>query len=237
MMKARHRRLSTYLYLQDLLSGAAVLEVGPPTSEDREALLKLGAKTAEVREPAELPSLGDATFDVVVALDAEPASVVQLPVGELDAAAPDAPARVAELEAECAKLREKEKDSRAEAWKALKSRSEAEAAAAEVREDTVRKLKDARKLASVELMRAMEEATKKNVSLKEEAVRTERARKEFKAEVARLQEELESIKAPPTPLGVARAKEEGDAAVLAVRAQAERSMHDETVARAAAEEA
>jgi hypothetical protein len=350
MLKARHRRLSTYLYLQDLLQGAAVLEVmGAPGAGDAEALSKAGARTAEVRES--LDGVAEAAFDVVIALDAQPATlqalvaqagralkpagtlvvggpngdrpgadggfsfydlsdacqarfeevkmlgqapffaaslveygvpepepvldgrlvekgekverylavagpkkgrtrgygVVQLPFGELESApatvapapaavpavaAPDA--RVAELEAECNKLREKEKDARAEAWKALKARSEAEAAAAEVREDTVRKLKDARKLASVELMRAMEEATKKNVSLKEELVRTERERKEFKAEVARLVAELEAIKAP---IEVARAKEEGDAAVLAVRAQAERSVHDEEAARAAADEA
>src|SRR5581483_8323429 len=70
------------------------------------------------------------------------------------AAAPpvSADARVAELEAENARLKTREEDARADAWKAMKARSEAEAAAAEVREDTVRKLKDARKLASVELM-------------------------------------------------------------------------------------
>ena len=55
----------------------------------------------------------------------------------------------------------------------MKARSEAEQAAAEVREDTVRKLRDARKLASVELTRAMEDATKKAVQLREELARTE----------------------------------------------------------------
>jgi hypothetical protein len=349
MLDPRHRRLSTYLYLQDLLHGAAVLEVG---AGDREGLTKAGAKSVELREPGALEPLMSGIFDLVIALDVSPASlseivkqatrllkpegslvvgglngdrpgveggfsfydlsdacqakfaevkmvgqapffaatlveygvadpepvldgrlvekgekverylaiagpkragargygVVQLPSSELAAApteavaaptgsapsVPDVSVRLAELEAECNKLREKEKDARAEAWKALKARSEAEAAAAEVREDTVRKLKDARKLASVELMRAMEEATKKNVSLKEELVRTERERKEFKAEVARLTAELEAIKAP---IEVARAKEEGDAAVLAVRAQAEQNMHDEEIARAAAEAA
>ncbi len=135
--------------------------------------------------------------------------VVQLPFGEQAAAPqidPELPAKLVALEAECSKLREKEKDARTDAWKAAKARSEAEAAAAEVREDTVRKLKDARKLASVELMRAMEEATKKAVTLKEELGRSERERKDLKIElettrgdVARLQSELETARALPPP--------------------------------------
>jgi chromosome segregation ATPase len=54
----------------------------------------------------------------------------------------------------------------------------------------VRKLKDARKIANLELMRAMEEATKKAVSLKEELTRTERERKEG---VAALKEAREAL--------------------------------------------
>ena len=96
--------------------------------------------------------------------------------------------------AEIEKLKQKEADARAEAWKALKQRADAEAAAAEVREDTVRKLKDARKLASVELTRATEEAMKKAVTLKEELARTERERKELIAEVKRLNGELETAR-------------------------------------------
>jgi hypothetical protein len=168
-------------------------------------------------------------------------------VGDAQAAA-----RIAELEAELEKQKEKEKDARADAWKALKARSEAEAAAADVREDTVRKLKDARKLASVELMRAMEEATKKNVTLKEELVRAERERKELLVEVKSLRAELEALKPAHEALRgeaetlraehartveLARAREEGDAAARAARAQAERSVHDEEAARAAAEAA
>src|SRR5262249_28819758 len=98
--------------------------------------------------------------------------------------------QVTELEARCAKLQTKADDSEREAWAHLKARSEAEAAAAEVREDTVRKLKDARKIANVELMRAMEEATRKAVTLKEELVRTERERKEALAQLASVNEEL-----------------------------------------------
>jgi hypothetical protein len=100
--------------------------------------------------------------------------------------------RVQKLEAENAKLKAKEEDARAESWKHLKARSDAEAQAAEVREDTVRKLKDARKLASVELTRAMEEATRKAVGLKDELERTLRERKEHLAEIERLKRELES---------------------------------------------
>src|SRR6185503_14413748 len=101
-------------------------------------------------------------------------------------------ARIAELEAENARLRQKEEEARTDSWRHLKARSEAEAQAAEVREDTVRKLKDARKLANVELTRAMEEATKKAVGLRDELARTERERKQLLGEVARLREELET---------------------------------------------
>src|SRR5579859_4372303 len=73
MLKARHRRLSTYLYLQDLLQGATVLEVG---AGDAEGLTKAGAKTAEVREAFD--GATEATFDVVIALDAEPATLQAL---------------------------------------------------------------------------------------------------------------------------------------------------------------
>src|SRR4051812_41972620 len=79
------------------------------------------------------------------------------------AAAVAPPADVAALQAEIEKWKQKESDARAEAWKAHKQRADAESAAADVREDTVRKLNDARKLASVELTRATEEAMKKAV--------------------------------------------------------------------------
>ena len=107
-----------------------------------------------------------------------------------DAQAEELRRQVAELEARCARLQAKANDSERESWQHLKARSEAEAAAAEVREDTVRKLKDARKIANVELMRAMEEATRKAVMLKEELVRTERERKEAVASAAAANEEL-----------------------------------------------
>jgi len=106
-------------------------------------------------------------------------------------------ADVAALQAEVEKLKQKEADARAEAWKAHKQRADAEAAAADVREDTVRKLKDARKLASVELTRATEEAMKKAVTLKEELTRAERERKELLAEVKRLNAELETTRNQP----------------------------------------
>jgi chromosome segregation ATPase len=131
-----------------------------------------------------------------------------LPASASVAMAPSAD--VAALQAELEKMKQKEADSRAEAWKALKQRADAEAAAAEVREDTVRKLKDARKLASVELTRATEEAMKKAVTLKEELTRTERERKELVAEVKRLGAELQSAQSavesaksapPPAPSG------------------------------------
>lgn len=86
--------------------------------------------------------------------------------------------RVAELSAENDRLKDKATEAERETWKHMKARSEAEQTAAEVREDTVRKLRDARKLASVELTRAMEDATKKAVQLREELARTEAERKE-----------------------------------------------------------
>ncbi len=152
-------------------------------------------------------------------------------------------ARATQLEAENAKLKQKEEDARADSWKHLKGRSEAEAQAAEVREDTVRKLKDARKLASVELMRAMEEATKKAVGLREELTRSERERKELLAELNQLRtgnghaRDREVTGAASDVLQAARAREESDAAVLAVRAAAQRTVHEESVGRAAAETA
>jgi chromosome segregation ATPase len=112
---------------------------------------------------------------------------------------PDLDAMRAEIE----KWKQKEADSRAEAWKAHKQRADAEAQAAEVREDTVKKLKDARKLASVELTRATEEAMKKAVTLKEELARTERERKELIAEVKRLGGELDTVRSMATAVSAA----------------------------------
>ncbi len=97
--------------------------------------------------------------------------------------------QVAELSAKVTKLETKAADAQREAWASLKARSEAEAQAAEVREDTVRKLKDARKVANIELMRAMEEATRKAVSLKEELTRTEAERREALAALKGMREE------------------------------------------------
>ena len=112
--------------------------------------------------------------------------------------------KLAEVLAEGERLKDKLSEAERETWKHMKARSEAEAAAAEVREDTVRKLRDARKLASVELTRAMEDATKKAVQLREDLARTDAERKELLAQlkevrvsrdgaldqVARLQREL-----------------------------------------------
>lgn len=180
-------------------------------------------------------------------------------------------ARLGELEAENARLKEKASDAERDSWKHMKARSDAEAAAAEARDDAARKLRDARKLASVELTRAMEEATKKAVSLREELTRTERERKDALAqvkdlraardaaqrEVDGLRQELEALRwssALQAPGGaveaadgaqaqvqvhkeITRAREESAAAVLAVRADAERALAEERGARQGAEEA
>ena len=94
-------------------------------------------------------------------------------VASSPAVAPAAPGNVDEL----ATLKTKLAAAETESWKQLKARSDAEAATAEMRDDMVRKLKDARKLATVELTRAMEEATKKAVSLRDELSRSEAERK------------------------------------------------------------
>ncbi len=91
--------------------------------------------------------------------------------------------RLSDLQTDNERLKDKVSEAERETWKHMKARSEAEQAAAEVREDTVRKLRDARKLASVELTRAMEDATKKAVQLREELARTETERKEALAQI------------------------------------------------------
>lgn len=96
--------------------------------------------------------------------------------------------RIAELTSENERLKDKITEAERETWKHMKARSEAEQAAAEVREDTVRKLRDARKLASVELTRAMEDATKKAVQLREELARTEVERKDAVAQIKELRQ-------------------------------------------------
>ncbi len=107
-----------------------------------------------------------------------------------NAVAPSAPAKASvvlagsDLEALKTKLADVEADN----WKQVRARGEAEAAAAEVRADSVRKLQDARKIAQLELMRAMEEASKKLVSARDDLARSETQRKALKAEVASLRE-------------------------------------------------
>ena len=171
-------------------------------------------------------------------------------------------AQIAELAADNERLKDKFNQAERETWKYMKARSEAEQAAAEVREDTVRKLRDARKLASVELTRAMEEATKKAVQLREELTRTEAERKEALGQikelraardaaaqqVSQLKVELDALRwASPLPEGgqapselllhdeVTRIKEEGAAALRSARSEAERALGEERSARQAAQ--
>lgn len=159
-------------------------------------------------------------------------------------------ARITELESENARLKDKVTDAERETWKHMKARSEAEAAAAEVREDTVRKLRDARKLASVEMTRAMEEATRKAVQLREELHRTEAERKEallqlkdLRAErdaagqqAAQLRAELDALRWTTT----SSSAEGGTAGVVVapdVAHAAERALAEERSARRAAQQA
>ena len=104
--------------------------------------------------------------------------------------------QVAEAAAALAKQKTRADDLQREAWAHMKARSETEASAAELREDTVRKLKDARKIANLELMRAMEEATKKAVKLKEELTRCERERNEAQAALKKVVAERAAERPP-----------------------------------------
>jgi hypothetical protein len=165
-------------------------------------LAELRAQTAEIKERETRKLLALAEGQIVALRAGKP-----IPVAAHAPAAAEPSAELTALRAEVEKLKQKEADARAESWKALKQRADAEAQAAEVREDTVRKLKDARKLASLDLTRATEEAMKKAVTLKEDLARTERERKELVAEVKRLTAELETARAqasqpealPPPP--------------------------------------
>jgi chromosome segregation ATPase/SAM-dependent methyltransferase len=171
--------------------------------------------------------------------------------------------QLAELRTENERLKDQVNQAERETWKYMKARSEAEQAAAEVREDTVRKLRDARKLASVELTRAMEEATKKAVQLREELSRTEAERKDALGQIkelraardsateqaSQLKAELDAVRwATPAPGSghaaseqlkdeVTRVKEEGAAALRTARSEAERVLHEERAARQAAQAA
>lgn len=170
---------------------------------------------------------------------------------------PGVQARNAELEAEVLRLKEKVSEAEREAWKQIKARSEAETAAAEVREDTVRKLRDARKLASVEMTRAMEEATKKAVALKEELGRTDAERrdalvqtKQLAAERDAALEQVQHVRAEMEALRwasadgqigsvaeseMARLHREAQAAVLSLRAENARLIEAERLAQRQAE--
>jgi chromosome segregation ATPase len=174
-------------------------------------LAEARADKAEAKERDARKQLAVAEGQIVALRSGAP-----IPVAAAAAGAADND-ELGKLRAEVEKLRQKEADARAEAWKALKQRADAEAAASEVREDTVRKLKDARKLASVELTRATEEAMKKAVTLKEELARTERERKELIAEVKRLTAELEAAKAAPRETGETEAMRARDTESLRTR--------------------
>lgn len=218
---------------------------------------------AELAERDERLSLAQKRLEAVMVAPRSMADGVPLAVGDI----PTAPvvissggpsrseevaalrARTVELEAEVSRLKDKVSDAEREAWKQIKARSEAESAAAEVREDTVRKLRDARKLATVEMTRAMEEATKKAVQLREELGRTEVERKEavvqlkeLKSErdvaqeqLGHLRAELEALRWASTDgvsgssmeAEVARIQKESLAALQSLRAENERLAESE----------
>jgi hypothetical protein len=251
------RRVATELQERD----AYIAELSADAQEgaavrEQLRLAEQRALGAELRERQAKLALAQAEGRLVKAekmllTQPRPAAQVVVPVAAPPPPPPIAPLpitpageggdRVAALEAENALLRKREEEARAESWKHLKSRSDVEAQLAELRDDTVRKLKDARKLASVELTRAMESATHKAVSLREDLSRSDKERKELSARIAELEAQLGGAAPPPSESGVprrdlARAREEGDAAVLAAQALAARSLQDEIAARRAAED-
>jgi hypothetical protein len=75
-LDARLRRLSTYLYVQELLKGR-VVELGATDGRTQELLGRLlgGRGTVEQRPEATRSGLGDAMADVVLALDLDPAAI------------------------------------------------------------------------------------------------------------------------------------------------------------------
>lgn len=209
---------------------------------------------AEVERKAQLPKEPSQRLTVPAVPDAVPMAVGDIPTSPIGLAAAASELsspqmvsqlrqRIAELETENERLKDKITDAERETWRHMKARSEAEQNAAEVREDTVRKLRDARKLASVELTRAMEDATKKAVMLREELARTEAERKEAVTQIkelrsardaaveqaAVLRQELQQLRwsanladgesATPRPLAeeVARIREEGERALAEER--------------------
>ncbi|HEX2571449.1 MAG TPA: methyltransferase domain-containing protein [Polyangia bacterium] len=204
-------------YIAELEQGGRTIE--PLRAQLREA----SARTAEAeskeraarRRAAELEGMIMRLERERTASAASAAPAPAAPVAPAASAAPSASVsgleqQVAELRTQLEKQKTRADELQREAWAHLKARSEAEASAAEVREDTVRKLKDARKVANLELMRAMEEATKKAVALKEELVRCERERKEALAALKQAREqgpsddlhhELERLRAENTAVG------------------------------------
>src|SRR5262245_40029744 len=75
-LDSRLRRLTTYLYVQDLLAGAHVLEVGSEGAGD--FLRGRGARSVGRAQAADLGSLPAAEFDLAFALDADPATLSAL---------------------------------------------------------------------------------------------------------------------------------------------------------------
>lgn len=114
-----------------------------------------------------------------------------------------------------AKLEQRLADAESENWKQMKGRAEAEAAAVALREENLRKLTDARKLAQADLMRAMEEAAKKALSLRDDVDRAERRRTVVQAELEALK-----IDDGARKLEMALAKDEAEAARLVAEAAA-----------------
>jgi len=205
-MRARELELAerdAYIRELELASGALHELEGRVVRAEQER------NEAEVRERETRRSLAEAEGR---------AKAIAAPV----TAAPSVPS--AEVEA----LRRKLADAEAESWKQMRARSEAEAEAAKLREENHRKLSDARKLATVELTRATEEAIKKSVSLADELDRSESRRKAALAELAALKQAGGGVE-------LAQARTALEAMTRAMHALETRTLGELEAARAVAE--
>ncbi|MDB4968254.1 MAG: Methyltransferase type 11, partial [Myxococcales bacterium] len=87
LLDTRLRHLTTYLYVQDLLAGAHVLEVGEEGHGD--FLRGRGARSVGRAQPADVGQVVAGEFDVAFALDADPGSLRELVAALKRAVKPD----------------------------------------------------------------------------------------------------------------------------------------------------
>src|SRR5260370_1590878 len=77
LLDSRLRRLATYLYVQDLLAGASILNVGLDGGDAAELLKSRGARSVRNASATELETIAPG-FDVAFALDVDTAALPAL---------------------------------------------------------------------------------------------------------------------------------------------------------------